>query len=194
MTARSDAADLVRTDLYPLDALEGPRMTEVIARARADLDSRQFCVLEDFVTEDARAAMAAESLSLLPEAYENRSHRTCLLNQKHSPDRPEDHPMNKFFDARFRILAYDLFADDGPITSLYAWEPVRRMIAAITGSDALYLNEDPYQPTVVMCAGDGDVSPWHFDRGNAFTVTLMLQEPDEGGVFEIAPQRDPHAR
>ena len=188
MTDRSDAADLVRTDLYPLDRPGDPRMAAVIARARADLDARQFCVLEDFITEEARAAMAAESLALLPRAYENRSHRTCFLNQKPSPDRPDGHPMNTFFDARFRILAFDLFERAGPIVRLYNWEPVRAMIAAVTGSEALYLNEDPYQPTVVMCAGDGDVSPWHFDRGNAFTVTLMLQEPETGGVFEIVPE------
>jgi len=187
MPKNIDASDLVSMDRYPLDQLDGSLMKQVIAKARADLDSRQYCVLDNFITEAARTAMAQESISLLPQAYENRSRRTCFLNQMGVPERPADHPMNVFFDARFNIIAFDLFDPEGPNARLYGWEPIRQMIAAIVGIETLYENEDPYQPSVIMCAGDGDTSPWHFDRGNAFTVTVMLQEPEEGGVFEIAP-------
>ena len=40
--------------------------------------------------------------------------------------------------------------------------------------------------------GDGDRSTWHFDRGNEFTVTLMLQDAEAGGDFDIAPEIWPH--
>jgi len=188
MARETDASDLVRRDLYPLDALDSPRMAEVIAEARADLDRRQFCVLPDFVTDEARAAMVAEANAAMPDAYVNRSRRTCFLNQNPAPDRPDDHPMNLFFDTRFKIVAFDQFPDEGPTVRLYGWRPVREMIAAIVGLDELYMNEDLYQPSVVLGTRNGDSSPWHFDRGNAFTVTLMLQEPEEGGVFEIVPE------
>ena len=188
MACETEAADLIRLDLYPLDELSSPLLDDVIAHAKADLDRQQFCVLPNFITESARADMAVEATDTMPLAHVNRSRRTCFLNQQPSPDRPADHPMNVFFDARFHIVAFDQFGPKGPTVRFYGWEPIRRMIARIVGTETLYMNEDPYQPTVVIGIGDGDTSPWHFDRGNAFTVTLMLQDPEAGGVFEIAPE------
>jgi len=188
MAHETEAADLIRLDLYPIDGPSSPHMEGIIARAKADLDRQQFCVLPEFITESARAAMAAESVDVMPQAHVNRSRRTCFLNQNPSPDRAADHPMNVFFDARFHIIAFDQFDREGPNVRFYGWEPIRRMIAGIVGIETLYMNADPYQPSVVIGIGDGDTSPWHFDRGNAFTVTLMLQEPEIGGAFEIAPE------
>lgn len=188
MPRETDASDLIRLDLYPLDRPGDPRLSEIVGRAKAAIDANQYCVLEDFITAEAREAMVAEALATLPMAHTNRSHRTCFLNQKPTPDRPDDHPMNMFFDARYRMMAFDLFDPEGPLPRFYGWKPIREMIAGILGIPVLYMNEDPYQPANIICYGDGDRSTWHFDRGNEFTVTLMLQEPEAGGVFEIAPE------
>jgi len=183
-----DAESLIRTELYPIAEAASPLRAEVVARAKADLDSRQVCALENFITETARNQMIADVMAVLPQAYVNRSHRTCFLNQEPNPDLPVDHPKNIFFDASYRMMAYDLFESDGALPAFYRWEPLRRFVADILGEPQLYLNADPYQPTNVLCYGKGDRSTWHFDRGNEFTVTLMLQEPDAGGIFEIAPE------
>jgi len=39
---------------------------------------------------------------------------------------------------------------------------------------------------IVNAAEEGNGFPWHFDTNN-FTVTLALQNADEGGAFEYAP-------
>lgn len=39
---------------------------------------------------------------------------------------------------------------------------------------------------IVNAATEGNGFPWHFDTNN-FTVTLALQNADEGGAFEYAP-------
>jgi hypothetical protein len=88
----------------------------------------------------------------------------------------------------YRMMAYDLFGPGCALPAFYQWEPLRRFVADILGESELYLNADPYQPANVLCYGEGDRSTWHFDRGNEFTVTLMLQEPEGGGIFEIAPE------
>lgn len=183
-----DAASLIRRDLYPLDEADNPQRAATIARAKADLDRDQICVLENFITEDARRRMIDDVMAILPQAYPNRSHRTCFLSQHPDPNLPADHPKNTFFDASYRMMAYDLFDADGALPAFYQWEPLRDFVAGLLGEPELYLNADPYQPANVLCYGDGDRSTWHFDRGNEFTVTLMLQEPEGGGVFEIAPE------
>ncbi len=183
-----DAATLIRRDLYPLDEPGNPKCGDIAARAKVDLDRDQVCVFEDFITEEARLQMIADVMAILPEAYPNRSHRTCFLNQQPDPALPDDHPKNIFFDASYRMMAYDLFDPASALPAFYGWAPLRDFVARVLGEDRLYLNADPYQPANVLCYGDGDRSTWHFDRGNEFTVTLMLQEPKAGGIFEIAPE------
>jgi hypothetical protein len=188
MNRDTDASDLVRLDLYPLNRPEDPSLRATIAKARADLDRDQVCVLNDFITDAARQTMVGEAMATLPLAHTNRSHRTCFLNQKPMADKPDDHPMNMFFDASYRMMAYDLFDHSGPLHRFYGWPPVREMIAEILGIKTLYLNDDPYQPANIIVYQEGDRSTWHFDRGNEFTVTLMLQDAEAGGEFEIAPE------
>ena len=33
---------------------------------------------------------------------------------------------------------------------------------------------------------EGHYFPWHFD-GNEFTVSILIQEAEEGGLFEFVP-------
>ena len=183
-----DAADLIRSELYPLAEDGNLLRSAAIARAKADLDRQQVCVLENFITEDARRRMIADVMATLPDAYPNRSHRTCFLDQRPNLDLPDDHPKNTCFDASYRMMAYDLFDPEGALPAFCLWEPLRRFVADILGEAELFLNADPYQPANVLCYGEGDRSTWHFDRGNEFTVTVMLQEPEAGGIFEIAPE------
>jgi hypothetical protein len=192
MAHDTDGSDLVRLDLYPIDRPDDPAVRAMIAKAKADIDRDQVCLIDNFITEEARQTMVDEATATLPMAHTNRSHRTCFLNQKPMPDRPADHPMNMFFDASYRMMAYDLFDTEGPLHRFYGWEPVRKVIAEILGIETLYLNDDPYQPANVIVYQDGDRSTWHFDRGNEFTVTLMLQDAEAGGEFEIAPEIWPH--
>ena len=185
--ARSDAAPTVDLEAYPIADTADPGYGVLVERCRRDLDARQYCVLPGFVRSDALAAMVEEVAGLVGRAYANTSHRNCYLQRAPDPALPEDHPRNIFFDASYRMIANDLFAETSLLKGLYRWAPVGRLIADIVGAEVLYPNEDPYQPVNVLCYGEGDRSAWHFDSTNAFTVTLMLQAAGAGGDFEIAP-------
>jgi hypothetical protein len=50
----------------------------------------------------------------------------------------------------------------------------------------VYQSRDPYQSLNISVMDEGGCQQWHFDSGNMVT-TLLLQEPDGGGVFEYAP-------
>ncbi len=39
---------------------------------------------------------------------------------------------------------------------------------------------------IVNTADEGEGFPWHYDTNN-FTITLAIQNADEGGLFEYAP-------
>ena len=172
---------IVNLENYPFHS--GNR--SLAQRFRQQLDDQQYCVLPRFILEDARAGLIEEVRALLPHAHANKSRRNCYLRRVGDESVPEDHPRNMFFNAGYRMLAYDLFGENSALRALYNWHEFREFVAQIVGVDQLYPNEDPYQPANVLCYGPGDNSAWHFDSTNAFTMTLMLQAAERGGEFQI---------
>ena len=78
--------------------------------------------------------------------------------------RVREEPLKKIYDSDVMVHFFSECLNVGPI---YRWaEPLGR---------------NPYS---VM--KDGDYFPWHFD-GNDFTVSILVNESDEGGDFEYAP-------
>lgn len=171
---------------YPLDR-GGPALDRIIAEARAALDRDQFCSLPGFLRADAVAEAASEAASLRERANPAESLRNCYLQRRGDPSLPQDHPRNLMQRARYRMIAADLLPGTSHLKTLYFWEPFQRMVVAIVGEAKLYPNEDRLQPVNVICYGPGDRSAWHYDSTNAFTMTLMLQGAEKGGVFELAP-------
>ena len=172
---------------YPI-ANDDPQSTaRLISLYREQLDRQQHCSLPGFLRADAIAALVDETLPLLPRANRAESWRNCYLQREKSPDLPDDHPRNRFNYASYHMIPADLFAADSALKRLYYWPPFQRLVAGIVGAKRLYPNEDPLQPVNVICYSEGDQSAWHYDSTNAFTMTLMLQDSQRGGRFELAP-------
>ena len=179
--------DIVNLDLYPILDPANPDRAALVARLKRELDENQYVSLPDFIRPEARERAVQDAIEALPHAHQNSSNRNCYLQRQGGPSLPAAHPRNMMLEARARMLAYDRIPDDCPVKTLYHWEPVRRMVAEIVGTDPLYDNEDPCQPVNLVCYRTGDQSAWHFDSTNAFTMTLMLQASEQGGEFEMVP-------
>jgi hypothetical protein len=179
--------DVVDLAAYPIADPDDPARAALVERLRAELERDQVCVLPGFMRRGARERAVAEATAARPLAHHIRDRRNCYLQRSLDPALPEDHPRNLLFDTSSRMIAYDLFPSDSPLKTLYHWAATRQVVADIVGAEALYDNADPYQPANMLCFQDGDSSSWHFDSGNAFTVTVMLQAPEAGGAFELVP-------
>jgi len=171
---------------YPLDA-GGAALERIVADCRAQLDREQYCALPGFLLSEAITASAHEAAALRERANPARSERNCYLQRRGDPSLPADHPRNIMMPARYRMVAADLLPPESNLKKLYFWQPFQAMVAAIVGVARLYPSEDRLQPVNVICYGPGDQSAWHYDSTNAFTMTLMLQAAEAGGVFELAP-------
>lgn len=180
-------ADVVNLVRYPIADAEDPRRIGLMTRLRAELETRQYCTLPDFVTAPALELAAAQAVALRPAAFANDARRNCYLQRQGDPALPADHPRNVMLRASTRMVACDQIPAPSPLKALYHWDAVRTFVAGIVGVPRLFPNEDPYQPVNVLCYEPGDESAWHFDSDNAFTMTLMLQAPDSGGAFELVP-------
>ncbi len=179
--------ELIDLDRYPLDVPDSTEWADLVADLSHNLDSAQYCELPGFLRDEGRLADIERVRSVLPRANAARSRRNVYLEREGNPELPGDHPRNIMNPASYRMVGAHLLPEDSALKRLYRWTPFREFVAAVTGGGPLYPSADPYQPVNVICYGDGDQSAWHFDSGNAFTMTLMLQAPESGGEFEILP-------
>ncbi|MEM7173396.1 MAG: 2OG-Fe(II) oxygenase [Pseudomonadota bacterium] len=179
--------DVINLSRYPISDLGSQAFRDFTARCRETLEVQQYVVLDNFISPDAKDLAIQHALKALPKAHHNAAKRNCYLHRQGDPAAPDDHPRNIFLDASTRMIAADLLPEYSPLKSLYYWDNMRAMVAAIVGVPVLYNSADLLQPVNVLCYREGDRSAWHFDSDNAFTMTLMLQAPLQGGAFQMIP-------
>lgn len=179
--------DIVNLDSYPIIDSDNPSAVSLRDRCRRDLAKNRVCAIPDFVTQEALDGMAAEAVRLQEGANHNNSLRNCYLHRQKDPSLPADHARNLQDRSSVRMIAYDQLASDSPLRTFYQSDVVRELVAGIVNEGDLFPNEDPYQPANYVCYREGDESSWHFDADNSFTMTLMIQAAESGGLFEMSP-------
>ena len=181
-----DIEDILNLDTYPVDDWGTPGGQALIDRCRADLLENLYCTIPDFVSPQALALMAEEALGLKAGAYHNHSLINCYLHQSKDTALPQDHARNLQDRSSVRMIAYDQLVEASPLKTFYQSEIVQELVAGIVGEGPLYPNIDPYQPANYVYYENGDESSWHFDSDNSFTMTLMIQPADNGGIFQMS--------
>lgn len=176
---------LVDTETYPLDDPRSPQWMDVVARARKELDDDGCCVLADFIRPSQRAMLRAECDGVSDKAY-----RTVevvnVYNTEPDDSLPDDHPARIQFERGNAFVARDAIGPDLAVHRLYTDPGFQQLLAACLGVDEVFALADPLAGLCVNVLEPGHEHPWHFDT-NAFAVSLLTQEPDEGGVFEYCP-------
>lgn len=178
---------IVDLERYPFHQPDSSACRDLVADLRHRLDTRQYCQLPGFLRDPARREEIERVSRELSRAHAADSLRNIYLERSTTPELPADHPRNILNPASYRMVGAHLIPEDSALKRLYHWSPFRRFVSDITDSGTLFPSADPYQPVNVLCHGEGDRSAWHFDSNNAFTMTLMLQAPEEGGEFELLP-------
>lgn len=180
------ASELLNLDRYPLVAEPGETHPQLVAWREA-LASDLYCVISNFVTEQALHAMVTEAQALQSKAHHNNAWRNCYLHRELDPALPSEHPRNLQDRSSVHMISYAQLAENSVLKQFYQAPGVRGLVERIVNEGELFPNEDPYQPANYVCYRPGDESAWHFDEDNSFTMTLMLQPAQAGGVFEMAP-------
>ncbi|WP_227982469.1 HalD/BesD family halogenase [Nocardia spumae] len=177
---------IVDTQRYPLDAPGGERWDEVVSRARAELAADGCTVLTGFVRPEMCARLRAEGAELAPHAYytvEKVNAYNIPLDSELAPD----HPATIVLERGNAFVARDLIPPAALIQVLYTSAPFQRLIAECFGLPRLHEYTDPLAGLCLNVVAPGMSHPWHFDT-NEFTVSMLTQEPDAGGVFEYCPR------
>ena len=180
---------LIDLDRYPID-MPGVALDEAVAHARAELAEDGCAVLKGFLTEEGVAALVAEADAVADKAHRSYN-RTNPYFTEDDPSLPEDHPKRQFFDRSNAFIAADNFAKSGALRTVHDAPGFDWFIKACLQESAFYRYADPLADVIVNTADEGQGFPWHFDTNN-FTVTLALQNAEDGGAFEYAPNIRKH--
>ena len=181
--------DLVDADRYPVADLDGEAGQAMVAELRGQLAKDGACRLPGFLRPAAVTALAAEAEALAPLAYRGPTEASpyyAKRDDRLGDDLPADHPRRRRATRVLSQVAYDLIPGDAGIRRVYEWDALLPFFAAVLGVERLYRFADPYQALNISIMEEGGRQQWHFDSSD-FVVSLLLQSPERGGVYEYVP-------
>jgi len=182
------SAEIVNTALYPLDRLDSIDGKRLLHQVRNTLQRDGSCILANFVTSEVLQQMAAEVRNITHLAYPGPVEVSpYFFNYRlgEGETLPDTHPLRRKGKRQLAQVATDLIPTDFLLAKLYRSPLLTDFLSSVL-QQPVYQNRDPYQSLNISVMNEGGCQQWHFDGGNMVT-TLLLQEPEDGGVFEYAP-------
>ena len=189
--ARVAMTDLIDLERYPIDRLASAEGRDLVAFVRSQLADDGCCRLPGFLTAPALRRAAADCDARRSKTFRSTSQHNVYFCAD-DPALPADHPVRILQKGSQGFIAADYFEDDTVIKQLFHYEPLTDFVSTCLDIAPIYRSADPIACCPVSVQEAEQAFPWHFD-GNEFTVTMMLQSAESGGVFEYAPMiRSPH--
>ena len=184
MTTPDPAAhvDLAR---YPIDRPGSPDYAALLASVRAKLAEDGCAVLKGFVPPARIPTLVAEADRVSPAAHRSYN-RTNVYFTKDDPALPASHPKRQFYDRSNAFVPADNFGPESILRAIFEWPAFAPFVQAALQEERFYPYADPLADVIVNVVEEGGGFPWHFDTNN-YTVTLAIQNGEEGGNFEYAP-------
>jgi hypothetical protein len=176
---------VVDTARYPITGPGSDAWRSVIAKVQADLAAVGCSVLENFIRPALFDELREQGERVAPLAH-YRIETVNVYNIELDALLPEDHPGLITMQRGNAFVARDQIDRDAIIHQLYTDERFQAFVAACFGLPRLHELADPLSALVLNVIRPGLEHPWHFDT-NEFTVSLLTQEAQSGGVFEYCP-------
>ncbi|MEM7178681.1 MAG: hypothetical protein AAF503_13370 [Pseudomonadota bacterium] len=184
MVPAETAISLIDLARYPINTT-GARFDAVLRRIQRDLDDEGCAVIKGFVRPQAVARLVAEADRVAPQAHRSFN-RTNVYFTKDDPSLSRNHPARRFYDRSNAFVPADNLGPGSLLRSIYEWTPFRSFVQAALRERDFYPYADPLADVIVNVVEEGGGFPWHFDT-NTYTVTLAIQNGEDGGEFCYAP-------
>ncbi len=179
------AGQVIDTARYPLPDPASAGWTRVVSRVRHELQNHGCSVLPNFIRSSRRAALRLECAAIAPLAYYDVE-TVNAYNIATDASLPADHPGRIALRRGNAFVARDRIHEDFIIHQLYTDELFKYFIACCFELPQVHELADSLAGLCLNVLNPGMEHPWHFDT-NEFTVSMLTQEPQAGGVFEYCP-------
>lgn len=178
-------SDLINLERYPITERDSKQYKQLVFKCREQLTALGACVLPEFVSAGALAALAAEAQNMAPLAFHNLLTGNAYLTEVDSA-LASDHPRNWTATTSLGAVAYDLIPADALIRKLYEWDGLMSFLQDALNKETFYRYADPMGGLNIAVMREGDHLRWHFDQTD-FVTTILLQEAKGGGDYEFVP-------
>ena len=139
-------------------------------------------VLTNFLLPAAVASIKAEGEANQHVAYYTADSHNIYIDDP-DPKFPADHSRNREVDSSKGCITTDQIPAGSALRTLYESPEFRDFLCAVLEVDELHEYADPLSSINIHYASDGQELGWHYDK-SSFAITLMIQKPQGGGVFE----------
>jgi len=169
-------ADIINFDDFPLSD-DGFRNA-----CKSTLDDSGALVMPGFLTKAAINSIKQDGEAQKHLAYYTADAHNIYISDP-DPDYPADHPRNREVASTKGCITDDQIPESSALHKLYDAQEFRSFLCAVLGENALHDYADPLSSINLHYADEGQELGWHFDN-SSFAVTLLIQKPEGGGVFE----------
>ncbi len=178
--------DLIDIARYRLDRPDTAAYRAAVAEARDGLRSDGCAVV--------RGLLRPTAIRVISDEIVARKHTTHFSTQDMNPyfhvtpnhAYPTRHPMNTFIERSSGFIPGDSWDASCATDALFRSPALARFIADSLEEPELHCYADPLAGLTANILDPGQQFTWHFDT-NEFAVTLLVDEADEGGLFEYSP-------
>ena len=170
---------------YPIQDLENPASKELIAQCQEELKTVGCAVIRNFVKAESLQRMLSEADRLMDQTYwASLTHNPYFTKEDHLI--PEDHPKRFFQNRSSGFINSDLLEEESDLNKIFYSKVLLDFISECLQISPLYCWADPLGNHPYSVMDDEHYFPWHFD-GNDFTVSILVQQAEQGGDFEYVP-------
>ena len=182
---------IVDLEKYPIQDLSSPKIKEIINKCKTDLDQFSCSTIPNFILPKSLERMNLELEKQVDKVYMSNESINPYLHSKDDSSLEKDHP-KKIFSKRYNgYLNSDLFDKNSEMKFLYEQEELLKFVSSCVGISPIYRWADPLACHAYNVMKPDGILPWHFDSCE-FTLSIMIQKPDKGGIFEYCPNiREP---
>jgi len=185
-TATMTIEGLVDLDRYPIHDPANGRYREAVAEARSQLAATGCALNKDFVRPEALELFAREINERKPQTHFSRQDINPYFHTEINAGFPAGHPVNTFLERSSGFIPGDAWGAGCANDTLFRAPEVAAFLAYCLQIRELHCYAAPLAGLTSNILDAGQLFTWHFDT-NEFAVTLLVQEADEGGLFEYVP-------
>ena len=158
----------------------------MIEKCKKELEEDSCSTIPNFILPHSLEIMNSELENQLDEVYMSKEKINAYLYAKDDTNLPKDHPKRNFMARYNGYLNSDCFHKNSEMKYLYETEELLKFVSACLGVSPIYRWADPLACHAYNVMRPEGILPWHFDSCE-FTLSIMIQKPDEGGIFEYCP-------
>ena len=168
---------IVNLDLHPINTSK-----YYMDSCKKKLKNNSVLQLDNFLLSKSLKKIQKEANALHSKAYYCSQNHTVLLNQKSNKFDIND-PCNIEVKSNKGCVPHDLISLKSDLNQLYNSIDFIKFLETVLDINQIYPYKDTLSSINYNYYEKNQQLGWHFDNAS-FAITLMIQSPDSGGVFE----------